>query len=656
MAEDNYTWEEGDFEEEDVDETSFRSVKDAVLFAIDVSSSMLTPRPSNDPKKPGAESPASAALKCAYHLMQQRIISNPNDMIGVLLYGTESSKFYEEYGENREDLSYPHCYLFTDLDIPSADEVKALRAVAEDEEEANKILQPSNERVPMSNVLFCANQIFTSKAPNFLSRRLFIVTDNDNPHADNKSFRSASTVRARDLYDLGVTIELFPISRPDHVFDTSKFYDDIIYKTAPSDGEAPAYLHPDTNTSTAKGDGISLLNSLLSSINSRSVPRRSLFTNVPLELGPDFKISVNGYLLLKKQEPARSCYVWLGGETPQIAKGITTQMAEDTAQTVEKSEIRKAYKFGGEQVSFTTEEQQALRYFGSPIIRIIGFRPLSALPIWANVKHPSFIYPTEEDYIGSTRVFSALQQKLLKDQKLALVWFIPRKNATPCLAAMIPGEEKVDDNGVQKIPPGMWIIPLPFADDIRQNPDYPRHEPSEDLIDAMRDVTGQLELPKKSYDAQKYPNPSLQWHYRILQALALDEDVPETPEDKTTPKYRQIDKRARDYVLAWSDLLNEEAKTAFGGTAATKSTLVKRGPKDRADSAGDAADPPKKRVKTEGDAASLDDEIKRSFEKGTVAKLTMPMLKEFLTSKGRSAAGKKADLVDRVEQYFEQKL
>ena len=186
---------------------------------------MLEPRPSNDPKKPQKVSPASAALKCAYHLMQQRIISNPRDMIGVLLYNTQLSKFYDEDGASRSDLSYPNCYLFTDLDIPSASEVKQLRALAEDEEESRHILKPSPERVSMANVLFCANQIFTSKAPNFLSRRLFIVTDDDNPHADNKSLRSSATVRARDLYDLGVTIELFPISRVDHEFDTSIFYD-----------------------------------------------------------------------------------------------------------------------------------------------------------------------------------------------------------------------------------------------------------------------------------------------------------------------------------------------------------------------------------------------------------------------------------------------
>jgi len=186
---------------------------------------MLKPRPSPDPKKHSDESPASAALKCAYHLMQQRIISNPHDMIGVMLYGTESSKFYEEV---EGDLSYPHCYLYTDLDVPSAQEVKHLRSLAAPEtgdENAQKILVPSKESVSMANVLFCANQIFTSKAPNFLSRRLFIVTDNDNPHAENKALRSAATVRARDLYDLGVNIELFPISQPDHEFDTSKFYD-----------------------------------------------------------------------------------------------------------------------------------------------------------------------------------------------------------------------------------------------------------------------------------------------------------------------------------------------------------------------------------------------------------------------------------------------
>ena len=87
------------------------------------------------------------------------------------------------------------------------------------------MLVPTKDPVSMANVLFCANQIFTTKSPNFSSRRLFIITDQDNPHADDKVLRSAAAVRAKDLYDLGVIIELFPISRPDHDFDRTKFYD-----------------------------------------------------------------------------------------------------------------------------------------------------------------------------------------------------------------------------------------------------------------------------------------------------------------------------------------------------------------------------------------------------------------------------------------------
>lgn len=146
-------------------------------------------------------------------------------MIGILLFGTESSKFQGEEQNSRGGLAYPHCYLLADLDIPSAGDVKVLKAMVEDEEESQKLLVPSKEPVSMANVLFCANQIFTTKAPNFSSRRLFIVTDNDNPHVQDKALRSAAAVRAKDLYDLGVIIELFPISKPDHEFDRSKFYD-----------------------------------------------------------------------------------------------------------------------------------------------------------------------------------------------------------------------------------------------------------------------------------------------------------------------------------------------------------------------------------------------------------------------------------------------
>lgn len=193
-------------------------------MAIEVSDSMLTPPAPSSSKKADRDTPLAAALKCAYHLMQQRIISNPKDMMGILLFGTEKSKYQDEDGD-RSIPVYPHCYLFTDLDIPAAEDVKALQALTEEEEDEEGVLVPSKEPASMANVLFCANQIFTTKAANFGSRRLFIITDNDDPHGTDKQAKSAAAVRAKDLYDLGVEIELFPLKRDDKPFDLSKFYD-----------------------------------------------------------------------------------------------------------------------------------------------------------------------------------------------------------------------------------------------------------------------------------------------------------------------------------------------------------------------------------------------------------------------------------------------
>lgn len=186
---------------------------------------MLAAPPPSDSKKAEKDSAISAALKCAYQIMQQRIISNPKDMIGVLLFGAEQTKFQDDDPNSRGRLAYPHCYLLTDLGVPAAGDVRALKTIVEEENEAKNLLIPSKDTVSMSDVLFCANQIFTTRAPNFGSRRLFIITDQDNPHADDKALRSTAAVRAKDLYDLGVIIELFPISRPDHDFDRTKFYD-----------------------------------------------------------------------------------------------------------------------------------------------------------------------------------------------------------------------------------------------------------------------------------------------------------------------------------------------------------------------------------------------------------------------------------------------
>lgn len=387
-----------------------------------------------------------------------------------------------------------------------------------------------------------------------------------------------------------------------------------------------------------------------------------MFSNLPFEIGPGLTISVRGYILHKPQVPKRSCYISVdapGG--PQIAKGVSQVLDASTSRPIEKVEVKKAFKFGGSQILFTPEEVKQLRTFTDPIIRILGFKSLDKLPFWANLKPATFIYPSEEHFVGSTRVFSALHSKLQKSKRFALVWFVPRRNAVPTLAAIYPSLECINsETGDQTHPPGLWISPLPFADDVRQNPETQLIRAPDRLVDLMRDVIQQLQLPKAIYDPSRYSNPSLQWHYRILQALALEEDLPEKPEDKTLPKWRQIDKRAGPYVMDWGEELQARWKEwegingpSGGGTAAV--------PAKRAAGASGAAQdgmPGRaKKAKTggEGDVEVDDDAMRKAFEGNRVGKLTVGQLKGWLLGKKVSVAGKKADLVDRVEGWFEMK-
>lgn len=396
------------------------------------------------------------------------------------------------------------------------------------------------------------------------------------------------------------------------------------------------------------GDGISLLSSLVSNINSKQTPKRSLFSNLPFEIAPGLRISVKGYNILHKQAPARTCYIWLDGQKPQIATGETTRLAEDSARTVEKVEFKKAYKFGGEYVYFTPDEQKSLKDFGSPIIRVIGFKPKKMIPIWASVKKSTFIFPSEEDYVGSTRVFTSLWQKLLKDDKVAIAWCVVRANAQPILVAIMPSKSQSDPtSSTPFLPAGLWLYPLPFVDDLREiKPPGALSQSSDELKTQMRTIIQQLQLPKAIFNPLKYPNPALQWHYKILQALALEEEVPEKADDATLPKFKAIAKRAGGYFEDWASTLKGDAKQAVQSRA-TKREAEDDDNRPTKRSRSVTADKPA------GGSIGIK-ELREAVDSGKIASFKVAQLKEIAESKGLGSGGRKADIIERIEQWVEE--
>lgn len=380
---------------------------------------------------------------------------------------------------------------------------------------------------------------------------------------------------------------------------------------------------------------------------------------MPLHLAPGLSISVNGYLILHKQAIQRSCYIWIDGNEKQIAQGQVIKTEDGSMRTVEKGELKKAYKFGsgGDYVYFKPAELEQIKQFEGKCLRIIGFKPRSMLPPWAAVKKSAYIFPTEADVVGSTRVFSALWQKLLDSKKMAIAWYIARKNAVPQVVAILPSKRPSDeDSGTQFLPAGLWLYPLPFVDDMRDLTPLktqPVVRASNELVDKMRIIVENLQLPKGMYDPSKVPNPSLQWHYRVLQNMALDEDVvSDNKPDLTVPKYKQINKRVGQYQVELKEMLKAEA------AAVQQQLAIKR----EAEEEADEDERPRKRSKAVAKKAAAPSsgstlaELKAAIEDDTLRKKTVAELKAICAEKdlGAATGKKKADLLELIEEWVEE--
>ncbi|BFZ53502.1 ATP-dependent DNA helicase II subunit 1 [Savitreella phatthalungensis] len=640
-------------EDEQIDQQLYAAQKEALIFAIDISPSMHRPDPHS------GQSPIRVALDCVYSFLTTKIISSPNDQVGVVLYGTKRSKF-------PQGMSIPSSkklYFLCDMDFPDAPMIRQLREVLDDKERFDEVMEPADEQAALSDVFFHgANQVFSTRAPNYNLKRVILITDNDDPASTDEARKLAIT-RAGDLNDLGVKIEPIFIARSNDdnedqkPFRSSKFWDEVVTR------DDDDY---DDNMDLVQR-GAERMKQMMGRIKAKAVPKRAVFS-IPLEIAPDFAIGIKGYILFKEQKIARTHNIYNHtGDRPEMVKTETVNIDVATSKTLDKTEIRRAYKFGNEQVIFTDEELKQIKYVEEPVLRILGFRDAARLEFWHNIRPSYFIYPTETNFVGSTRTFAALHASLLSKRKIAVAWFIPRRNANPCLVAMMPSrEEHEQGTNLQITPPGIHLIQLPFADDIRdpvpalQEGDLgymaPDSFPTE-LTDGMVDILNKILIP--AYDPSRYPNPALQWHWKTLQAMALEEDMPQRDKDLTIPKYKGILKRAGDAIAEWNSLLERYASELPIEAAVTESSK-KRKSTENTKREGDA--PPRKLAKiTEDDIPPVDElrrlaqagQLERIVTVGALRAIIFKLKEEEVIKDGAPASARKPDLLRFVTDSLE---
>ncbi|KAM0754970.1 Ku DNA-binding complex, Ku70 subunit [Meredithblackwellia eburnea MCA 4105] len=674
MATQYENWNAGiiDSDDDDEAEEQFYNSRDATLFLLEATDSMLEPSlaapdaSAPAPTQPSATQPTATqpsatqtqvgwkgkparskmelCLRSAFAMMKRKVFSAPKDSVGIVIFNTA-----EEKGSG--DSVTKNCYYLLDLAQPDADNIRKMKdlltQVEEDPDYLRQLFAPNKGQNMIAEAFGVASTIFRSRASKLSSKNILLVTDNDDPVGESEQLLNVAMNRRRDLHDMGYSLTPFLIPPSDSVsFDVDKFYGDIITLRG-EEADAPPFP-------TVEGNLMATLDGMVASMRTKEATKRSAFS-IPFILGKDFVIGVNGYQLVgeeKKKPPVKVDLNTAQGE--EVISKTVYKDAESGAPLDPKKEIKKYFEVGKSDIAnnvqatkvfFEESEVRKIKTLGrSPAIRLVGFKPREEyLRFHETIKHSYFLYPNEDMYSGSTRTFASLLQTMVDKKKIAIASFLPRVSARPQMVILFPQEEKLNEYGMAICPPGIHVCQLPFADDIRHlalEGNKSVIPPVEDDMDVDEDVEiPAVEQAKKivkylnrTYVPESYPNPALNHFYDTLAAIALDEELPE-PEDKTIPSYNIIDKKLGKYIQELKGLIKEDEVDMSAIATSTKRRKIEKDPNEPLPDASEFIADYKKRQ----------------------SKMKVDELKAGLKQLGLPMTGKKQDLLDRIDAELEKR-
>nr|XP_006811758.1 PREDICTED: X-ray repair cross-complementing protein 6-like [Saccoglossus kowalevskii] len=466
----------------------------------------------------------------------------------------------------------------------------------------------------LSDALWTCSNMFSSSTQKIGHKRVLLFTNNDDPHADNIPLQRQAKTKAKDLHELGIDLDLMHMQSPGKPFDIKKFYQDVIFM-------------PDDEDLGVLPDPVEKFEELLTRVRTKDHKKRSM-GRVSFKLGDGMEMGVSLYNLVRSMPKPTA--VNLDKRTNETVKTKTSRYCEDTGEVLMPSDIKKFQTFGGRRIIFDADEVTEIKKFDQPGLLLMGFKPRSSLKRYYHVRAAQFIHPDESSVSGSTTLFAALLKKCLARDVVAICRFIPRKNSPPRFVALLPQDEELDDHKIQVTPAGFHVIFLPFCDDLRKlnYPSAPRA--NTDQVDKAKEIVKKLQF---TYKSEAFENPYLQTHYRNLEALALDRDIPDDVPDYTEPDTERIKKRAGKLIGEFKDLVFPDGYDPDATPAKRKAAV------------GGGAPAKKARVVSD---INFEEEAKA----GRLGKLTVIVLKEFCKCNGLSSVGKKQDLIETISQHF----
>lgn len=576
----------------------------AAVFLIDASAEMFQQASGGD------EDPAfNRAIKCAHSTLLRKIISSDQDLISVVLFNTR---------EKKNPTDFANIYILQDLVRPGAEVVLQLEELLQMSASNFDKKYGHSHSANIHDALRVCQGIFTKCSSKLAGQSILLFTCRDDPHAgDNQKQRQAQK-KARDLKEVGISLEILHIGTN---FNVKKFYKDlIVLDDSEDDSQEQITLADPTDRFEELMDRVKRLE------HKQRTTGKVIFT-----LAPGVEMSVSIYTALRKMNKPYKIKLWK--TTNEEVRQMRKEYLEENGELLMPSDYVKYQSFGGKKIKFSLDEVRGLKTVYAPGMELLGFKPIDSIMPYFHVRPANFIYPDEKSVQGSNKMFAALLDRCLKKKVAPIVRLIARKNASVSWAALIPQAEKIDDKNCQITPPGFNACHLPFADDFRKIEMENTTRATPDQVDAAKAVIQKLHF---KYSPDSFDNPDIQTHWRNIEALALNRSHLEPVPDHTVPSNERIERKAGRLLDELRDLVYPDGYDPY------------QAPKKRPAA---ASGPAPKKAKPDPKSMNVEDMAKA----GKVDKLTVDVLKLWLVERGVRVTGKKKaqlvqDVMDTVGQ------
>lgn len=557
--------------------------------------------------------------------------------ISVVLYNTATSPEPEGDFKIENAPVVPHnCAILIPLkqiEAPIIRYVKNMKSSEDFMDFDNKFGHSTDAKI--SDLLWLCSTIFGSCERQIRVPTIMWYTDGDAPHKDGSADQRQALQKAKDLQQLHIDIQFFPLKVD---FDGDLFYKELLCQLLDLDLDDYEFPTPQLNEKK-----------LLQRMFRRGCNKRAR-SYLSVEFSENVKFGVGMYSYTRKttmpkpillsrsnqevivSKRSYKCGTFQEGNDGDVVNNSNLEADIDFKEKLQPSKAIKLQHCGGEKIKFTPLEAYEIKQVMDPKIKVLGFKPSSVLNEHNHIKCPLFLYPAENIVKNSTVFFRALWERCLADDSVVICIMTMRIKSYPRLVALVPQEQTMSDDGETLSYDGFRMEFIPFSGDIRDLSEVFTRPPEIDqnVTQVMKKIVGKLRI---NYSPALFDNPAITKIYSAIEQQVFDDDFDEELiKDPTLADLEVQDDRIAEFSGTLEQLLDGFEDIAIApkrkGADATSET---------------------KRKKVSSDDIN-EDLVLQKCKEGRVKDLTVAILRGYLELKNISGISKltKPLLVEKI--------